>query len=137
MKCVCNRKCFNCIHPDCILEDERVTVDEIRESDSRDKQILRERILEPDEARKKREYQYKKTAETYLKNAEKYRAKAKEYQRTHREKRRAYYLANRERIISQKKEYDQANKNRVNEQARKRYHAKKVLDNEPSSCENH
>jgi len=54
MKCVCNKNCFNCIHPDCILEDDAITYTEIKQAESRDKEIIKERELEEDaEAEKK------------------------------------------------------------------------------------
>jgi len=48
MKRVCNRNCFDCFHEDCILDDDAITYTEIKQAESRDKEIIKERELEED-----------------------------------------------------------------------------------------
>lgn len=100
---ICDKDCFNCKFPDCILDDsdavdERVLCD-------LDKQI--EKSMTAEELRKQKQREYGKRY--YQEHKEECRARAKEYQRTHRwqvkQTKRKWYINNKERVKQQHQEY--------------------------------
>ena len=103
----CNRDCFNCPFPDCILPDEEMTKEEIRRA-------------------QKRAYYYRNkdkvnaASVAWAKaNADKVREAAKRRRQADPEKYRThcrnYYNANRERILAQKRAAYQRKKEITNE----------------------
>ena len=95
----CNKDCFNCPYPDCIVDD--MSYEEYRESAERDRELKTSQ-----KSRKE-----KKTA-----------AKQKAYYEAHREeiaaKQKAYYEAHGEEIAAKQKAYREAHRERRNEYMR-------------------
>lgn len=98
----CNMDCFNCIYPDCIIDEKDIQVEKRTQSSY------------------------------YELNREKCLARSNEYNRTHREQRREYdrkrYEKNRERLKAIRREYYAEQKPIVDDPVRKDQKRKAALD---------
>lgn len=134
----CNFDCLNCIYPDCICEDEDLTLEERMLSDSLDLEIKREErgFIIPELGMKKyirnrldkKEYEYLRNKK--YEDKRKYSLARKEYQKAYYQKNRikkleyqkAYYQKYKDEILAKKtikditeyrKEYYQRNKEKI------------------------
>ena len=107
----CNRDCFNCPHPDCILE-------ELEAEDYAEQRRIEREIVNP-KSRKEKELAAKQRA-YYEANREEIAAKQRAYREANREeiaaKQRAYYEANREEWNAYLREYRRKRKEKANAQ---------------------
>lgn len=96
---VCDRNCFECIHPDCIL-DAGPSAEEYREMAERDKRLIRT---------PKQEKAYASQKAYYRAHREQLLEKSKRYRAEHRDElvayQRAHYAANRESRIAYQRAY--------------------------------
>ena len=99
MAAICNRDCFNCIHPDCILPDtpEGRKKRWSREYYEKNKEILNE--LSARYQKEHREHCNALARKRRAEDPEKYRAYCRKYYREHREK----ILENKRRRYQEKK----------------------------------
>ena len=114
---VCNRDCFHCIHPDCIL-DQGPDAGERRQMAQRDREFSRT----PEQQKRCDQYKanYRRTREKVLARAKKYREQNLEKCRA---AGRANYAANREERIAYQRAYDKENREKIRAQRRNYYAA--------------
>ena len=119
-KQVCNGDCFNCIYPDCIVDDH-ITKEEIAAS----KELDREAKWQDKDNRERHLAEYRAA------HREEYNAYQNAYQRewreAHREEHNAYhreyYAAHREEIAARRREWREAHREEYNAYHREYYAA--------------
>lgn len=98
---VCSRDCFNCIYPDCILDDGP-DEQEVSQIDRIEKRYLVPSMPADEMTRAKGRAYYREHREERI-------AAVKAYQATHREsiaaRRKIWYAENRDRILAQRRDY--------------------------------
>lgn len=121
---VCNRDCLNCIHPDCILEEEPDAL-ECWELEHAEKLLF---LTAEERSKKNRSKAY------YEANREKRLAYQTEYRKANKEKvaasQRASYAARRERRIAYQRAYYEEHRDEISARKRDRYLAKKRAEAE-------
>ena len=107
----CNRDCFNCPYPDCILE-------ELEAEDYAEQRRIEREIVNPKSKRQEKRTAYQRAH--YEANREKLTAYRRAYREANREeiaaKQRAYYEANREKLAAYQREYRRKRKEKANDQ---------------------
>lgn len=121
---VCNRDCFNCIHPDCIL------VEDPDAWECWELERVEKYLFQPTEERSR-----KARAKAYYEaNREKMLAYQKAYNRANKEKvaasQRAAYAARRDRRIAYQRAYYEAHREEITAKKRERYREKKKAEAE-------
>lgn len=100
---ICDRDCFNCRYDDCILPEEKISIDEIKEIDRREKNPKFRTPKEKERFERQRKYFQKYR----LANLGKFREYHKAYRSKNKEKlkeyKRQYYLKNKEWIDEKNK----------------------------------
>lgn len=117
MKAICDRDCFNCPHPDCMVDD--ITLDEYREIKERDDEMkLLNSSMSRNQVLAKRAY----TKARYQRKKDELVAYQRAYDAANKDKIKAckklWYAANKERVLTQQREY-----RKVNQARYRAYHA--------------
>ena len=116
---ICNKDCFNCQYPDCVLDE--LDAEDYRESRERDR-LLKQRT----DKQRKAAAQQKAYREA---NRDKVAAQQKAYYEANRDKvaaqQKAYREANRDKVAAQQKAYREANRDKYNAYMRNYYRRSK------------
>ena len=115
---ICDRDCFHCPYPDCILD--QLDYEDYKALDDLDKSLTRTKEQDKAAAQKRAWYQANKDKKLARQRAW-YQANKDRVAATH----RAWYQANKDRILAQQRAYREANKDKILARQRAYREAKK------------